>query len=172
MIELGYETHSLTTDNEHDIATGWLPGELSADGRRQAISLGQRRADVSAVFASDLRRAVETVEIAFAGSSVPVLLDWRLRECDYGRLNGAPAATLDRAAHVEDPFPEGESYRDVVARTAAFIADVRGRWSGRRICVVSHSANLWALQHLVHGARLEEVVAAPFEWREGWEFRL
>jgi len=38
--------------------------------------------------------------------------------------------------------------------------------------VVSHSANLWALQHLVHGARLEEVVAAPFEWREGWEFRL
>jgi 2,3-bisphosphoglycerate-dependent phosphoglycerate mutase len=38
------------------------------------------------VFSSDLARAVDTVDIAFAGYVVPVLLDWRLRECDYGEL--------------------------------------------------------------------------------------
>jgi hypothetical protein len=31
-IDIVFETHSLTTDNEAGIATGWLPGEL--DERR------------------------------------------------------------------------------------------------------------------------------------------
>jgi alpha-ribazole phosphatase/probable phosphoglycerate mutase len=174
VLELVYETHSLTVDNETGIATGWLPGELSAGGREQARLLGERRRDdVDAVFSSDLRRAVQTVEIAFGGSAVPLFLDWRLRECDYGELNGAPADDVAavRLAHVERPFPNGESYRDVVVRTESFLADVRRRFDGRRICVVAHSANRWALEHLAAGAPLEQRVAAPFAWRGGWELR-
>lgn len=171
MLELIYETHSMTTDNELGIATGWLPGELSDEGRRQAGRLGRRRRDVAAVFASDLRRAVETVEIAFGTSRIPVFLDWRLRECDYGDLNGAPVEDLDRARHIAVPFPNGESYLDVVARTARFLDDLRALRSDTRVCVVSHSANRWALEHLLDGVTLEQLVDAPFAWREGWEFR-
>jgi broad specificity phosphatase PhoE len=83
-----YETHSITVDNENGIATGWLPGELSPHGVRQAKELGERRRDVDVVFSSDLRRAVQTVELS--GLTVPHLQDWRLRECNYGELNGAP----------------------------------------------------------------------------------
>src|SRR5215217_410210 len=83
-VRLIYETHSITVDNERGIATGWLPGELSAQGRRVALDLGERRRDVDVIFSSDLRRAVETVEIAFAGTDIPRLQDPRLRECDYG----------------------------------------------------------------------------------------
>jgi hypothetical protein len=34
-IELVYETHSVTEDNERGVATGWLParGKLAAGGR-------------------------------------------------------------------------------------------------------------------------------------------
>ena len=39
-ITLVYETHSTTLDNEAGIATGWLPGELSEEGLRQAVALG------------------------------------------------------------------------------------------------------------------------------------
>jgi Histidine phosphatase superfamily (branch 1) len=75
---------------------GWLPGRLSDQGRQQARQLGRRRTDdgVSAVFSSDLARAAETAAIAFAGSLIPVLHDWRLRECDYGARNGSPAGEL------------------------------------------------------------------------------
>jgi len=45
VLELVYETHSTTLDNEAGIATGWLPGELSETGRRQARELGERRRD-------------------------------------------------------------------------------------------------------------------------------
>ena len=50
MLELVYETHSLTTDNEREVATGWLPGELSNRGRQQAVALGERRREVAAVW--------------------------------------------------------------------------------------------------------------------------
>src|SRR5439155_18343185 len=53
------ETHSVSTDNELGIATGWLDGRLSERGRRLAQELGERRRtdDIAAVFTSDLRRA-------------------------------------------------------------------------------------------------------------------
>ena len=38
--------------------------------------------------------------------------------------------------------------------------------------LIGHSANRWALQHLLEGVSLEDLVAAPFEWQEGWLFRL
>jgi len=170
VLELIYETHATTVDNETGIATGWLPGQLSPVGLEQAVELGERRADVDAVFSSDLGRALETVAIAFSGREVPVFYDWRLRECDYGALNGAPVGELEVEKHVDVPYPGGESYRDVVARVASFVDDVRARWDGKRVLVVSHAAPRWALQHLVDGTPLEEVVGAPFDSQPGWTF--
>ena len=108
--------------------------------------------------------------IAFGSIGVPVFYDWRLRECDYGALNGAPVTELEVEKHVDMPYPGGESYRDVVARVGSFLEDVRVRWDGKRVLVVSHVAPLWALQHLLDGVPLEELVGAPFEWQPGWMF--
>jgi len=126
------------------------------------------------VYTSDLGRALETAELAFGGSEVPVQVDARLRECDYGELNGHPVAEIDaeRLRRIEEPFPGGESYRDVIARTRSFLDDVRARHQGERVLAIAHSANRWALQHLLEGTPLEELIAAPFDWQPGWEFRL
>jgi 2,3-bisphosphoglycerate-dependent phosphoglycerate mutase len=82
------------------------------------------------VFSSDLARAAETASIAFAGSSIPVLLDWRLRECDYGKFNATPAAELlaNRGGHLDDPYPGGDSWRQAVARVGRFLSDLPLRW--------------------------------------------
>ena len=171
-VELVYETHSTSIDNERGVATGWLDGRLSVTGREQAQALGERRRDdgIAAVYASDLGRAVETAAIAFRGSGIPVHHDVRLRECNYGELNGAPveAVTAVRRDHVDEPFPGGESYRQVVDRTRGFLDDVAARHHGERIVVIAHSANRWAFDHLVNGEPLAQLVDAPFVWREGW----
>src|SRR4051794_27053972 len=108
-VQIVYETHSITTDNEDGIATGWLPGRLSESGRAGARELGDRRGNdgIDVIYVSDLARALETVRIAFAGSDIPIVVDARLRECNYGRLNGMPREVLqrDRATHVEVPWP-------------------------------------------------------------------
>jgi broad specificity phosphatase PhoE len=167
VLELIYETLDAAEDT-----SGWLPGELSGAAMDQALELGTRRRDVDAVFSSDLGRALETVAIAFFDQDVPIFHDWRLRECDYGVLNGAPAGELEVAKHLDVPFPGGESYADVVARVSSFLGDLRRGWDGKRVLVVSHAAPRWALQHLLGGRPLEELVGAPSDWQPGWEFRL
>jgi 2,3-bisphosphoglycerate-dependent phosphoglycerate mutase len=170
-IDLVFETHSTTEDNENGIATGWNPGRLSPEGRRQARQLGARRRDdgLSAIFTSDLARAIETVRIAFERTHVPVLHDWRLRECNYGLLNGTPVGDLRRGEHVDVPYPSGESWREAVARVGGFVPDLE-RWDGHRLLVIGHTATRWALDHLVNGMAIEALVAAEFAWQEGWEY--
>jgi 2,3-bisphosphoglycerate-dependent phosphoglycerate mutase len=175
-IELVFETHSTTEDNERGIATGWLPGRLSASGRQQAAELGRRRGrdGLAAVFCSDLARAAETASIAFAGSPIPVLLDWRLRECDYGTCNGTGAADLlaNRDDRLDDPYPGGESWRQAVTRVGGFLDDLPLRWSGRRVLVIGHVATRWGLDHLICRIPMEDLAAADFAWQPGWEYLL
>ena len=80
--------------------------------------------------------------------------------------------TEERTRRIDEAFPGGESYRRVVERMQSFLSDVAGDWDGCRIVVIGHSATRWALEHLLSGAPLEELVAAPFEWREGWVYVL
>jgi broad specificity phosphatase PhoE len=173
-VEIIYETHALTTDNEAGIATGWLPGELSAKGRELAGALGGRHRDhaVAAVFASDLARATQTAEIAFGDSGIPIYSDARLRECDYGTLNGMPVArlTAERSRRIDEPYPGGQSYRQVVAQVRAFLHDLAAGWEGCTVVVIGHSATKWALDCLLEGATLRALVDAPFDWREGWRY--
>jgi alpha-ribazole phosphatase/probable phosphoglycerate mutase len=175
-VSVVFETHSITVDNEQGRATGWLPGELSERGRDLARALGRRRADdgIAAVFCSDLARAAETAQIAFGGTPMPVLHDWRLRECDYGRRNGMPAAELHagRGEHLDMPYPGGESWRQAVARVGWFTLDLPRRWHGERVLVIGHVATRWGLDHWLARVPLEQLVAEDFAWREGWEYQL
>ncbi|MFB7668274.1 histidine phosphatase family protein [Kitasatospora sp. NPDC056138] len=175
-VEIVYETHATTTDNEAGIATGWLPGRLSELGHRQAHELGERRSGdgFAAVFTSDLHRAVQTARIAFPDGLPPLLQDIRLRECNYGDLNGSPLSVVaaQRARRIDEPFPGGQSYRQVVAATNAFLHDLATERDGSRILVIAHSANRWALEHLLTGTQLEDLLEAPPAWRPGWHFTL
>ena len=175
-VAIVYETHSISVDNERGVATGWLDGALSERGRELARELGRRRRedDLAAVYSSDLGRAVETAEIAFGGSGIPIRFDARLRECDYGELNGAPVARIKamRSSRIDEPYPGGESYRDCVVRMRDFLDDLLPEHDGERALLVGHAATRWALQHVLVGKPLEELVDAPFEWQEGWEFTL
>jgi 2,3-bisphosphoglycerate-dependent phosphoglycerate mutase len=175
-IQIVYETHATTEDNEGGRATGWLPGDLSEAGRQQAADLGIRRRDdgIAAVFSSDLRRAVQTAEIAFAGADIPILLDWRLRECDYGQRNGMPVADVHaiRGDFLDVPYPDGESWRQATGRMRSFSADLSPRWNGKRVLLIGHVATKWGLDHAINGVPLETLVGEEFIWQEGWEYRL
>ena len=175
-VEIVFETHSLSGDNEVGLASGWTHGPLSARGRELARELGARRRDngIHTVFSSDLHRALETAVLAFEGLPFPILLDWRLRECDYGQLTRIPASELhvDRAAYLDEPYPDGESWRQAVARVGRFLTDLPTRWDGRRVLVIGHVATRWGLEHFCNGIPLEDLVDAEFHWQEGWEYVL
>lgn len=100
---------------------GWDQGKTAtgeAAFRPYGAVTGQRRSDEGQQYSLKLlRRAVETAEIAFEGSGVEIRQDARLRECNYGELNGAPVGELDpRRRFIARPYPGGESYRDCVEK--------------------------------------------------------
>lgn len=170
-VDLVFETHATTEDNEKGIASGWNPGRLSATGREQARLLGERRSNdgFSVIFTSDLPRAVETVDVAFGSSNIPVLHDWRLRECNYGDRNGSPSSELRRDEHLDTPYPGGESWRAAITRVGGFLQSL-GPWGGRRVLVVGHTATKFAFDHFLNGVPLEDLLVTPFLWQEGWEY--
>ena len=54
-IDIVFETHALSEDNESAIATGWLPGRLCPRGRDNAAAMSRRQCGdgIAAVFSSD-----------------------------------------------------------------------------------------------------------------------
>jgi 2,3-bisphosphoglycerate-dependent phosphoglycerate mutase len=172
-VEVVYETHSITVDNETGHATGWLPGELSERGREAAARLGERRRDdgLAAVYTSDLRRAVETAEIAFRGAAIPIIHEPRLRECNYGTMNGRPRDEV-HAKGVDERYPDGETWREAIERVQGFLDELARTGDGERVLVIGHMSAWYALESLAKGAPIEEVFGVPMEWQEGWEYRL
>jgi 2,3-bisphosphoglycerate-dependent phosphoglycerate mutase len=85
-----------------------------------------------------------------------------------------PRTALDaeRRRHLDEPWPEGESWREAVARVTDCLEELPAAYDGRRVLVIGHVATRWALDHRVNGVALEELVTEDFAWREGWEYEL
>jgi broad specificity phosphatase PhoE len=173
-VTLVFETHATSLDNEAGLASGWFDVALSATGEQQARMLGWRRRDdqLAAVFCSDLTRSVRTAEIAFGGRSLPIIRDTRLRECDYGDLTRRPISEIEsqRLLHLVDPFPNGESYQQVVDRVAGWLRDTVRLCDGGTILVIGHRATFYSLEHLLTRVTLRDAVTSPWRWQPGWTY--
>lgn len=173
-LRLVFETHATSLDNEAGLASGWFDVALSATGEEQARMLGARRREepVAAVFCSDLSRSFRTAEIAFADRSLPIIRDARLRECNYGDLTRRPTSEIDqrRLLHLVDPFPNGESYQQVVDRVSDWLGEARQHVDAGTVIVVAHRATFYALEHLLNRTTLREAVTAPWRWQPGWTY--
>ncbi|GAB5588135.1 hypothetical protein Unana1_03035 [Umbelopsis nana] len=100
--------------------------QLNELGLQQADLVGQRLANESydAIYSSDLSRCKQTtVGIAKHHKDTPIIFDKRLREHDFGRLNGKPVSAIKLGARQVGTSDEefivdqgGESDQDVEIR--------------------------------------------------------
>lgn len=107
---------------------------------------------VEAIVSSDLARARTAAEAIGAAAGLPVTIDRRWRELDFGDWDGLAASAIDpdMLAHFwDDPDahapPNGETWSALVARVAAALADL----APRPTLVVAHGGAMRAaLAHL------------------------
>jgi broad specificity phosphatase PhoE len=175
-VKVIFETHSTSLDNEAGIASGHNDVDLSEIGFRQAKGLGELYAgeSIAAVICSDLMRSYRTAEIAFGSGSMLILRDPRMRECDYGSLSGFPVEIVERerSGRIHQPFPDGESYTQVVERVRNLLSDIVGRFRGQRLLLIGHRATWYSLEHLLAGVPLLEAIEMPWVWQPGWTYLL
>ncbi len=168
MIEIWLEFHAQTHHNAAGLASGHYDVALTDYGREQArTTLRARYAGQAfdAVYVSDTRRAYDTARLMFEDRRLPIIRDPRLRECDYGDLEGRPRSEMEavRLDAIERPFPNGESYRHAANRMASFLAELAAERDDATIMIVGHAAQHYSLDHLLRGVSLEQAIRTPSE---------
>ncbi|MBN2094718.1 MAG: histidine phosphatase family protein [Candidatus Aenigmarchaeota archaeon] len=178
MTELTFFAHGTTTDNEAGLATGWNGGELSELGKRQSEDLEKAIAEkFDLVFCSDLKRAIDSAEIAF-GKKYQVIPDRRLREVNYGNLTGTEFSAFSEklADFIDAKFPGGESYKDVEKRVSEFLGVLKTNYPGKKIAIVSHQGPQLALEVLINKKSWKEALSEDWrrkkDWKPGWKYVL
>ena len=176
-ITITYFVHGTTTDNEKNIATGHNQGELSELGKRQNLELRNLLKDraFDLVISSDLKRAAETAETVFPNKKI--IFDKRLRECNYGSLNGKSDKSFKNETHyIDNKFPGGENLRDVENRLRDLLEDIAKKYPGKHIAFVSHRAPQLALDVILRNKVWEEAINEDWRhkkmWRPGWEYEV
>jgi ribonuclease H / adenosylcobalamin/alpha-ribazole phosphatase len=117
---------------------------LTARGREEAQRLAEELGEVELdlCVTSELRRTVETADLALPGRPVPRLVLGELNDPRYGAFEGATLeeyrAWADSAPSHARPSEDGESRLDIVARYARALRILLAR-EERVILVVAHS---------------------------------
>lgn len=176
-VKITYFVHGTTTDNEENKSSGWNDVKLSDLGVQQSKDLAALTADKTfdAVFTSDLSRAINSADLSW-GKKFPTYADNRLRECNYGDLNGKSSDIVEplQEKSITTPMPNGESYEDVKARINDFLDFIRNEYEGKGIAIVAHKAPQLALDVLLNGMTWEDAFANDWRkqkaWKPGWEY--
>jgi len=172
-MKIYFVAHATSKDNEVKIASGWKDIELSELGIQQAKELGERfrNIKIDLICCSDLKRAVDTVKIAF-GDKISIIIDKRLRELNYGDFNGKPSQIvgLMKKERIKEPFPNGESYKQAMVRIHDFYKELKKNHPKKTVLVVGHRATQFGLDTLIGSKNLEECLSISFKWQPYWEY--
>lgn len=175
-MKIMYFVHGTTYDNATKKCSGWKQVDLNELGREQAANLGKINSNITfdIVFTSDLIRAIDSANIAFPNALK--IQDKRLRECNYGVLDGKDKNLIIYEDHIDIPFPNGESLKDVEKRIREFIYDVKENYSGKTIGIVAHRATQLALEVITKNITWEETIKNDWrktgDWQPGWRYNI
>jgi len=176
MITIWFESHATTTDNEAKLASGWNDVDLSELGKGQTmqpIERSQHR-NIQVIFTSDLQRAVKTGVPTANKMGIPIYIDNRLRECNYGDFSQSPKKQVDeqKAQRISVPFPNGESYEDCMKRMGDFLQYLRKNFEGKTVMIIGHRATQYGLEHHILGKTLQQCVTEPWTYQPGWKYEV
>ncbi len=169
-----YFVHGTTYDNVNKKCSGWKQVQLNDLGKEQAFNLGKVNSDIKfdIIFTSDLIRAIDSANIAFP--DVLKIQDERLRECNYGDLDGKDKQLIVYEEHIDIPFPNGESLKDVEKRVSSFIKDIQKKYKGKTIGIVAHRAPQLAFEVITKNISWEEANKNDWRktqnWKPGWKY--
>ena len=159
--------HGETEWNAEGRIQGHTDIGLSEKGAEQARSLGIRLAgmNIDVAYSSDLKRTSETARLALGGRDIALNETPMLREYHKGEFEGLTLSEIKSRFPNEYPkylekdleyAPKGgESTRDVSARMATIMDEIKSNHLDETVLVVSHGGVLRAAMVSLLGMPLE-----------------
>ena len=166
--------HGQTEWNLKLVRQGHLDSPLTDKGIAQAKALAQRLAQekFSALYSSDLGRALQTAQLIAKATGHSIITDKRLRERHLGIFQGLSGDEIRerfpeeyRCHRTMGPtyiIPGGESVEQQVARNIAYLNKIAEKHIGEAVVVVTHGGVLSGL--------FRHTFSIPFEAPRRFEF--
>lgn len=159
--------HGETDDNKEKRFIGSRPTPLNETGRTQAKEFADKlnSNDFDLVISSPLQRARETAEIINAKLNLPIEFDARIQERNFGVIEGMTWDEIEKempelAKSMNESYqidlPEGESLESVNARIDEFIDDLKTKYAGKRILIVTHTGATRIFRRRLGGESVEK----------------
>ncbi len=135
--------HGETAWNREFRVCGRTDIELTETGIRQARLLAEQveGKDISCMISSPLKRALQTSRIVSDRTGIPVVVDERLTEQDYGSfegVSGKDAGFLANKRKFACRYPGGESMMMVAARVYPLLDEIRTAYRDQNVLLICH----------------------------------
>ncbi len=174
-MKIVYFVHGTTYDNASKKCSGWKQVELNDLGKEQAKKLGENNTyNFDILFSSDLVRAINSAELAFP--NIDKYKDDRIRECNYGDYDGEDKKLVVYEEHIDTPFPNGESLKDVEKRVREFLKYLDENYNNKVIGIMAHRAPQLALEVITKNISWEEAIKNDWRktgsWQPGWVYEI
>ena len=150
--------HGKTHFNEIQLKQGWCDSPLTKQGIKEIENMAEQLKDykIDAAYTSPILRAKNTAQIILKNHSVLLNEAGRLKEVNFGLLEGLPCSFVD-TLHLESTnwlddlemdytSYQGENVKDVILRQLEVLKEIE-KISNEEDCIVivGHGCSLYAL---------------------------
>ena len=135
--------HGQTEYNSKNLVCGSTNLPLTELGKEQAKALAEKMKDknIDIIIASPMTRAMQTAGAVSLATGLPVMMDERLREHDYGAFEGVDRSKEEYWAQKYQfaaKFPKGESVLQLAQRVYNLLEDVKRAYPDKTVLLVCH----------------------------------
>lgn len=136
--------HGKTDWNALNKMQGKADITLNEVGKNQAqiTALKLKDEQIDIIISSPLKRALQTAEIINENKNVPLIIDNRISERDFGEFEGKETSSFDNdkfwSYKVNKKYEKAENIKDFFDRVYNFLDEIKKVYKDKRVLVVTH----------------------------------
>lgn len=174
MITLYITRHGETEWNREKRMQGWLDSNLTENGIKNAVCLGERlkETEITAIFSSPSGRTKATTNLIRGERDIPVIYDENLREIKLGQWEGKTHSSIKEMYLTEfesywnTPHlfktVEGETFEETRARAIQVLNRIKREFKSGNILIVTHSVVIKCLYSFFKNSPIETLWDPPY----------
>jgi broad specificity phosphatase PhoE len=174
MITLYITRHGETEWNQEKRMQGWLDSNLTENGIKNAVSLGERlkETELTAIYSSTSGRTKATASLIRGERGIPVIYDENLREIKLGQWEGKTHSAIKELYQTEfEAFwnaPHqytsvgGETFEETRARASKVLNRIKKEHKSGNILIVTHSVVIKCLYSFFKNSSIETLWDPPY----------
>ena len=143
-MEILLTRHGQTDWNVLKKVQGKADIELNKKGIEQAEATRDtlKNEKIDLILCSPLKRAKQTTDIINQERNIPIIIDERVSERDFGEFEGMPNTDFDFNAFWSYKqnlkYDKAENIKDFFGRVYDFLESIKNEYAGKRILIVAH----------------------------------